>query len=125
MSELILTEVTDGIARITLDRPQAINALDGDMMSTIYDTLTSWRNDDAVTAVELAGNGDRGFCAGADVRALARIVAEDGPWLQYLETEYALAMMLATYPKAVTSFLRGVAMGGGLGIGAHVDRRIV
>ena len=84
MSELILTEVTDGIARITLDRPQAINALDGDMMSTIYDTLTSWRNDDAVTAVELAGNGDRGFCAGADVRALARIVAEDGPWLQYL-----------------------------------------
>ena len=43
MSEFILTDVTDGIARITLNRPQAINALDGDMMSTIYDALTSWQ----------------------------------------------------------------------------------
>ena len=125
MSEFILTDVTDGIARITLNRPQAINALDGDMMSTIYDALTSWQKDDAVTAVELAGAGERGFCAGADVRALARILAEDGPWLRYLEAEYALDMMLANYPKPVTSFLRGIAMGGGLGIGAHVDRRIV
>lgn len=125
MSVFIITDVIDGTARITLDRPRAINALDGDMMSAIYAALTAWRDDDAVTAVELAGNGDRGFCAGADVRALARIVADGGPWLRYLEGEYALDMMLANYPKPVTSFLRGIAMGGGLGIGAHVDRRIV
>lgn len=125
MSEFILTEVHDGIARITLNRPGAINALTEDMFTAMYDALTAWHDDDAVTAVELAGNGVRGFCAGADVRALAQLVREDGPFLHYLETEYALDIMLANYPKPVTSFLNGVAMGGGLGIGAHVDRRVV
>lgn len=125
MSEFIVTEVQDGIARITLNRPRAINALTEDMFTAMYDALTAWHDDDAVTAVELAGNGERGFCAGADVRALVQLVRDGGPFLQYLETEYALDMMLANYPKPVTSFLRGVSMGGGLGIGAHVDRRIV
>jgi len=125
MSEFIVTEVQDGIARITLNRPRAINALTEDMFIAMYEALTAWHDDDAVTAVELAGNGDRGFCAGADVRALADTVRDGGPFLRYLETEYALDIMLANYPKPVTSFLRGIAMGGGLGIGAHVDRRIV
>ena len=125
MSEFIVTEVQDGIARITLNRPRAINALTEDMFTAMYDALTAWHDDDAVTAVELAGNGERGFCAGADVRALVQLVRDGGPFLQYLETEYALDMMLANYPKPVTSFLRGVSMGGGLGIGAHVGRRIV
>lgn len=125
MSEFILTEVQDGIARITLNRPRAINALTEDMFTAMYDALTAWHDDDAVTAVELAGEGERGFCAGADVRALAAVVRDGGPFLHYLETEYALDMMFASYPKPVTSFLRGVAMGGGLGIGGHVDRRVV
>ena len=125
MSEYILTEVQDGIARITLNRPRAINALTEDMFTAMYDALTAWHDDDAVTAVELAGEGERGFCAGADVRALAETVREGGPFLRYLETEYALDMMFADYTKPVTSFLRGIAMGGGLGIGGHVDRRIV
>ncbi|MFT3888314.1 MAG: enoyl-CoA hydratase/isomerase family protein [Arachnia sp.] len=125
MSEFILTDVADGIAHITLNRPKAINALDGDMMTAIYDALVAWREDDDVATIELSGTGPRGFCAGADVRALARILADGGPWLRYLEVEYALDMMLANYPKPVTSLLRGIAMGGGLGIGAHVDRRVV
>lgn len=125
MSEFIVTEVHDGIARITLNRPRAINALTTDMFRAMYDALTEWNEDDTVTAVELAGDGERGFCAGADVRSLAEIVHGGGSFLQYLETEYALDMAFADYPKPVTSFLRGIAMGGGLGIGGHVDRRIV
>lgn len=125
MSDHLITEVVDGIGQITLNRPQAINALDGDMMTTMYDTLVAWRLDDAVTAIELGGEGERGFCAGADVRALAGVVRDGGPWLQYLETEYALDMLIAEYPKPVTSHMHGVSMGGGLGIAAHADRRIV
>lgn len=125
MSDFILTDVTDGIARITLNRPQAINALTHDMMTAMYEAFTAWRHDDDVTAVEIAGNGERGFCAGADVRALAKVVAEDRNFLSFLETEYALDIMIANYPKPVTSFMRGVTMGGGLGLGAHADRRIV
>lgn len=125
MSDFILTDVTDGIARITLNRPDAINALTHDMLTSMYEALTSWHDDEEVTAVELAGNGERGFCAGADVRALARVVVEDGNFLSFLETEYAVDMLIANYPKPVSSFMRGVTMGGGLGLGAHADRRIV
>lgn len=125
MSEYIITDVTDGIARITLNRPRAINALTMDMMTAMYEALTAWRHDDDVTAVELAGNGERGFCAGADVRALAALVADGGNFLAFLEHEYALDILIANYPKPVTSFMRGITMGGGLGLGGHADRRIV
>lgn len=125
MSEFIITEIVDGIGRITLNRPKAINALDADMMTTICNTLVAWRTDDAVTGIELYGEGERGFCAGADVRALAGVVRDGGPWIQYLETEYALDMLIAQYPKPVTSHMHGVSMGGGLGIAAHASRRIV
>ena len=125
MSETLLTDVTDGIARITLNRPQAINALDDSMIKAMYDALTSWLRDDTVTAVEIDANGDRGFCAGADVRALASVVEAGGPWLHFLETEYALDMMVANYPKPVSSQMRGITMGGGVGLGGHADRRIV
>ncbi|MBB1483056.1 enoyl-CoA hydratase/isomerase family protein [Tessaracoccus sp. MC1865] len=125
MSDFILTDVTDGIARITLNRPKAINALTAEMMTAMYEALTQWHHDDDVTAVEIAGAGDRGFCAGADVRALSAVVAQGGSFLTFLETEYALDMLIANYPKPVTSFMRGITMGGGLGLGGHADRRIV
>lgn len=125
MSDYLAIDVTDGIARITLNRPGAINALDDSMITAMYDALTTWRNDDSVTAIEIDANGERGFCAGADVRALADTLTSGGPWLQFLEAEYALDMMIANYPKPVTSYMRGIAMGGGLGLGAHADRRIV
>lgn len=125
MSEFLLTDVTDGIGRITLNRPRAINALDESMMNTMYETLAAWSRDDDVTAVEIAGAGERGFCAGADVRALAQVLGNGGRWLHFLETEYALDMMIANYPKPVTSLMRGITMGGGLGLGGHADRRIV
>lgn len=125
MSEFIVTDVTDGIARLTLNRPAAINALDLGMMNAIYEALIDWRNDDAVTAIEVVSSSDRGFCAGADVRALAQLVRDGGPWLQFLETEYALDMAIANYPKPMTVNMVGITMGGGLGLGGHADRRIV
>lgn len=125
MSEFLVTEVVDGVGRITLNRPRAINALTDDMMTGMYETLTGWLKDDDVRSVELRGEGERGFCAGADVRALAGVVNEGGAWLQYLETEYALDILIARYPKPVTSHMHGVSMGGGLGIAAQADRRIV
>ena len=116
MSDYIVTDVIDGIGRITLNRPAAINALDESMMHTMTEALVQWRNDDDVTAVELSGNGDRGFCSGADVRALSQALTSGGAWLHVLEHEYSLDMLIADYPKPVTSHLRGIAMGGVLWI---------
>lgn len=125
MSELIRTEIIDGVGRMTLNRPRAINALNLEMFRALFDTLQAWSRDDAVLAVELAGAGDRGFSAGADVRELASLVTGGGAWLRFLELEYALDGVVADYPKTITVRMSGITMGGGLGIAAKADRRIV
>lgn len=125
MSDLIRTSVTDGVARLVLDRPSAINALNAEMFDAILATLDGWARDDSVTAIELAGAGERGFSAGADVRELAGFVREDGPWLRFLETEYSIDGLVAHLPKPVTAEMRGITMGGGLGLVAPASRRIV
>lgn len=125
MSESVLSEVIDGVGQLTLNRPKAINALSQEMIDSLFNTLTDWFRNETVTAVELRGEGERGFCAGADVRALRQSLVDGEPWLHVLETEYALDMLVANAPVPVTSHLHGISMGGGLGLGGHADRRIV
>ncbi|SDZ13278.1 enoyl-CoA hydratase/isomerase family protein [Tessaracoccus flavus] len=125
MSDQIVTEVAGSTARVTLNRPEVINALTEPMLTEMHEALVRWGDDDAITAVEFLGAGHRGFCAGADVRALAASVGSDPSWLRFLETEYALNILIADYPKPITTHLRGVTMGGGMGLGCHAARRIV
>jgi enoyl-CoA hydratase len=120
------TGVDDGVGRITLDRPRAINALTEPMLAAIGEALDAWRHDDAVRVVLLDGAGERGFCAGADVRALrAEIVAgRRGAAREFFRTEYAVNAAIGEYPKPVVAFMDGVTMGGGLGLGAHAAVRV-
>lgn len=123
MSDL-LTGVTRGVAHLHLNRPRQINALNGEMFAAATEALTAWATDDKVVSVVLSGAGERGFCAGADVRALSGIVP-DGPWLHYLELEYSLDALVADFPKPITAYLHGITMGGGLGLVAPADCRVV
>lgn len=125
MTDLIVTSVIDGEATLTLNRPGAINSLNLEMFTKATEFLDAWAHDDAIREVVLRGNGPRGFSAGADVRELARIVQDGGPWLRFLETEYLLDLMVAQYPKRITAHLTGITMGGGLGLTVGADRRIV
>lgn len=125
MSDHIVTEVAGPVARITLNRPEVINALTEAMLTEIHEALVRWGDDHAIAAVEFRGAGERGFCAGADVRALAASVGSDRSWLRFLETEYALNILIADYPKPLTTYLHRVTMGGGMGLGCHASRRIV
>ncbi len=125
MSELISATIADGVGRLELNRPQAINALNLEMFEALFATLQAWYRDDAVASVEFAGSGERGFSAGADVRELAGMVASGGGWLAFLELEYALDGLIAGYPKPTSAHMRGITMGGGLGIGSKTRRRIV
>lgn len=112
---------------IELDRPRAINALTTDMCRAITAQLEQWRDDDAVAAVVVTGAGDRGLCAGGDVKAVrAAVVAGDllGAGA-FFAAEYPMDQLLATYPKRVVALMDGIVMGGGLGISAHTDLRIV
>jgi enoyl-CoA hydratase/carnithine racemase len=74
--ETITVDVADHIARITLDRPQARNALNGSMIAELLDVLERAKADDDVRVVVLTGAGDKAFCAGAD---LADLAASGGP----------------------------------------------
>ena len=134
MSELIQATVDDGVATLTLNRPKAINALNLEMLEAMVSALTGWTrrqtHDGApplpeVSQVVFKGAGDRGFCAGADVRELADLVANDGAWLQYLELEYALDGLVNSYPKHTRSEMFGITMGGGLGFASKASSRIV
>ncbi len=121
----VIFEVTDGVGTILLNRPRAINALSVGMMEAISAVLSDWRDDPAVGSVELRGTGERGFCSGADVRALREVVLAGGDFMHFFDVEYALDNVIATYPKPITAFMSGITMGGGLGLSAHASRRIV
>ena len=125
MTDLLVTTLDDGVATLTLNRPNAINSLNLEMLQAASEILTSWAHDDSVREVVLRGEGTRGFSAGADVRELSQAVSDNESWLRFLEVEYLLDLIVAQFPKHITAHLNGITMGGGLGLTVNADRRIV
>lgn len=112
--------------RLTLRRPQALNALDLPMVRAMHRQLRQWQDDPDIALVILEGEG-RGFCAGGDVRWVrARVLAGDSDGaLAFFTEEYALNAAIAHFPKPYVSLIQGVCMGGGLGISVHGSDRVV
>ncbi|MFS0910678.1 enoyl-CoA hydratase/isomerase family protein [Microbacterium sp. 179-I 3D2 NHS] len=115
------------LGRLTLDRPEAINALDLGMIEALTQALTAWVDDSDVQIVVIDGAGERGMCAGGDVRALhTQIVAgRADETAAFFRAEYALNAMIAEYPKPVVALADGITMGGGIGLAGHAAIRIV
>ena len=116
-----------GLGRLTLNRPRAINALNLGMVQRMHETLDAWEHDTEVDVVLLDGAGERGLCAGGDVRGLAEQVTSgraDDAGIFFRE-EYALNARIAEYPKPFVAFADGVTMGGGIGVAGHAAIRIV
>lgn len=123
----VLVSASGGLGRLTLNRPRAINALNLDMVRRLHETLDRWEDDTEVDAVLLDGAGERGLCAGGDVRGLAEQVTGgriDDAALFFRE-EYALNARIAEYPKPFVAFADGITMGGGIGVAGHARIRIV
>ncbi|UNX54504.1 enoyl-CoA hydratase/isomerase family protein [Georgenia sp. TF02-10] len=123
----VVRTAADGVGRITLNRPAAINALTAEMIAAVDEALEAWADDDAVRTVLLDGAGERGFCAGADVRALREAVLDGATEraVGFLRAEYRLDERIATYPKPVVALMDGITMGGGVGLSAHAAVRVV
>jgi len=123
--DLIVGEV-GALRRITLNRPKALNALTLDMAVTMTALLRAWADDPAVGVVLLDGAGERGLCAGGDIRALYD-AARSGDRLpeQFWATEYYLDVLIARYPKPFVAVMDGLVMGGGVGLSSHAAHRIV
>ena len=123
----VLARARGGLGRLTLNRPRAINALDLGMIRLMHETLDAWEHDTEVDIVVLDGAGERGLCAGGDVRGLAERVtsgrAEETAL--FFREEYALNARIAEYPKPFVALADGVTMGGGIGVAGHASIRIV
>lgn len=122
----VLVRREGGLGRLTLNRPKALNALDLPMIRTLTAALRDWEHDDDVGAVLLDGAGERGLCAGGDVRFMYDDLARGGrEFATLLAEEYALDARIARYPKPYVALMDGVVMGGGVGLSAHGGVRVV
>lgn len=123
----VRTERRGHLARITLDRPKRLNALDMSMAEAIQSHLDSYREDPAVSIVLIDSSSPRAFCAGGDVRAFRTLIAEEGPDAAHAAmcVPYRMMLDIASFPKPVVTLMDGIAMGGGIGIGAHARHRVV
>jgi enoyl-CoA hydratase/carnithine racemase len=112
--------------RITLARPQALNALNYEMVRAIDETLTGWADDPAVALIVIDAEGERAFCAGGDIAELyAR--GRRGDFLfarRFWADEYRMNARIARYPKPYVALMQGYVMGGGVGVSAHGSHRI-
>ncbi|TDB87866.1 crotonase [Actinomadura sp. KC216] len=119
MDGTTLYSVDAGIARITLNRPDARNALNDQMIGELLDAFERAKADDGVRVIVLTGAGDRAFCAGADLGGLDRDGLDPGEI-----RESALFRLFTAFPtlgKPIIARLGGHAVAGGLGLAAACD----
>ncbi|MFF3322555.1 enoyl-CoA hydratase/isomerase family protein [Streptomyces sp. NPDC002889] len=111
---------------ITLNRPRALNALNHAMVLAVDAALADWEQDDAVRVVVISGAGERGLCAGGDIRAIHDDARSGGrESVAFWRDEYRLNARIARFPKPYVAFMDGIVMGGGVGVSAHGSVRIV
>ena len=123
---LVITRVVNGLGRIELNKAKAINALGRDMVASIDSALNEWRDDDAVAAVLITGRGDRGLCAGGDIKAIYQdLVAGTSESQDFWAEEYRMNFDIAGYPKPYIAIMHGITMGGGVGVSVHGSHRVV
>ena len=125
-SDEVLTRVDGNIGLITLNRPKAINSLNQQMVDALRAILTRWADDDAVRAVVLSGAGERGLCAGGDVVSIYHSARKDGVEARrFWRDEYLMNAQIAEFSKPYVAVMDGIVMGGGVGVSAHANTRVV
>jgi enoyl-CoA hydratase len=113
----VLVQSYPGLLVVTLNRPQVVNSLNLEMVRSLRQVLEEAREAPSVKVVLLNGAGDRGFCAGGDLKALAQVV-RSRDWeraLQFFREEYELDLLIHRFPKTLVVLADGITMGGGLG----------
>lgn len=122
----VVFELENGVATITLARPESMNSLDGATRQALLDAIQRASGDKAARAVILTGTG-RAFCVGQDLREHADNLASlppDEVW-RIVDAHYSpIARALATMPKPVIAAVNGVAAGAGMSIALACDLRI-
>ncbi|WP_217246571.1 enoyl-CoA hydratase/isomerase family protein [Streptomyces sp. AC602_WCS936] len=131
MADTVLYEVSDGLATITLNRPEAMNALNIETKVALRDAARAAAADEAVRAVLLTAAGERAFCVGQDLKEHIGLLAADretgsGQTMSTVREHYnPIVRALAGARKPVVAAVNGVAAGAGFGFALAADYRIV
>lgn len=134
MADTVLYEVSDALAIITLNRPEAMNALDVETKVALREALRSAAADPGVRAVLLTAAGDRAFCVGQDLKEHIELLAAqdageggaDNGRLSTVDEHYnPIVRAIAGMAKPVVAGVNGVAAGAGFGFALAADHRVV
>lgn len=120
--KFIIFEKSEGIATITLNRPEALNAFNKEVIEEIMHALEDVKNDENIRVVVLTGSGEKAFSAGADIKAMAGMTSLKARELSL--TGERLCVALESLEKPVIAALNGYALGGGLEVAMSCDIRI-
>src|SRR5262249_37664818 len=118
----VLCERGDGVATLRLNRPKALNALDQDTLRALAGALDGLGTDDDVHAVIVTGAGEKAFCAGADIAAMAAMGATEGH--SYARLGHDVLGRIDDFRVPVIAAINGVALGGGLELALACDLAI-
>jgi enoyl-CoA hydratase len=125
-TEEVLFDRIGSAAVIRLNRPKALNSLTLGMVRTIKAALARFVEDDQVSCVVMTGEGERGLCAGGDIRLIHDLGRAGDPLVtQFWREEFPLNYAIAHYPKPYIALMDGIVMGGGVGIASHGRYRVV
>ena len=112
---------------VTLNRPHALNALNNDMVWSLYEIFTHWKNDPAVGHVVLSSSSSRAFCAGGDIRQVRESILDGDSHAaeQFFQGEYLADLAIAEFSKPIIVLCDGLVMGGGAGLAQHSSHIIM
>jgi enoyl-CoA hydratase/carnithine racemase len=120
--KFIIYEKSEGVATITLNRPEALNAFNKDVIKEVLLALEDAKGDENVRAVVLTGAGEKAFSAGADIKGMVGMTALKARELSFMGESLCLA--LENLEKPVIAAINGYALGGGLETAMSCDFRI-
>ena len=125
MNESMLTQQQGEILEIALNRPDAYNALNLDMMVILSDTLVSAATDDTIKGIMITGKG-KAFCAGGDLKWISQQSAEASSTLHKLAPQFHIAITeIRRMGKPVVAAINGIAAGGGFSLALACDFRVM
>jgi len=125
MDSPILTQQHAAILEITINRPEAYNALNGDVMVALSDTLASAATDESIKGIMLTGKG-KAFCSGGDLKWISQQVENAGAALHRFAPQFHTAIMeIRRMDKPVVAAINGIVAGGGFSLALACDFRVM